>query len=289
MDKQLLVSIILPTYNGSSYIKQSIDSCLGQTYKNFELIIVDDCSSDETVNIIKSYSDPRIKYFKHERNLGLPRALNTGFENAKGEYLTWTSDDNFFHVDAIAKMVSILEKNKDIGFVYANFYLIDEKGKIFKSYRVGSSKSLDRGNLIGACFLYRREVYEKIGEYIPEFRLAEDYNYWLRIRQSFKMKKINDFLYYYRRHQKSLTWSNKLVENVEQMEKASNDYIPVSMRYYHKGQVFFYQKKYQESKKLLIKALAVNPFDLLVWRFFLFVILKILFPRIVDKIKKTRD
>src|SRR5436190_21740360 len=90
------VSIVLPTYNRAKYLKLSIDSCLIQTFKDFELIIVDDCSKDETPQTIKSYTDPRIRYHRNESNQRLPRSLNIGFSLAKGEYLTWTSDDNFF-------------------------------------------------------------------------------------------------------------------------------------------------------------------------------------------------
>ena len=107
------VSIVLPTYNGAKYIRQCINSCLNQTYNNIELIIVDDGSKDETPDIIKSYKDERIKYIMHARNLGLPYALNTGFRNAVGEYLTWTSDDNYYTKKAIETMLSFIkDKNQ---------------------------------------------------------------------------------------------------------------------------------------------------------------------------------
>src|SRR3990170_3452478 len=106
------VSIVLPTYNGEKYIRQSIDSCLNQTHENIELIIVDDCSIDNTPEIIKSYKDSRVKSLRHDQNKFLPHALNTGFSNATGEYLTWTSDDNYYAKEAIEKMVSFL-KNRN--------------------------------------------------------------------------------------------------------------------------------------------------------------------------------
>ncbi|MCX6718067.1 MAG: glycosyltransferase [Candidatus Staskawiczbacteria bacterium] len=289
MNENFLVSIVLPTCNGSRYLKQSIDSCLNQTYKNLELIIVDDGSSDNTADIIKSYSDRRIRYFKHEKNLGLPAALNTGFAKSAGEYLTWTSDDNFYAKKAIARMAEVLEKNKDIGFVYANFYLIDEAGKILKPLRAGSPKSLDNNNFIGACFLYRREVYEKIGEYDLKLRLAEDYNYWLRIRQSFKMKRINDFLYYYRHHQNSLTSLNKLAEIAAQVQKAGRGYVSCSAEYYHQGKVFFYKKDYKSAKKSLIKSVASKLFNFASWKLLIFVCLTILSPAFARRIKKIKN
>ena len=90
------VSIVLPTYNGARYLKSSVESCLNQTHKNIELVIVDDCSTDETPDIVRSYNDPRIRYVRNETNQRLPRSLNIGFALATGDYLTWTSDDNEF-------------------------------------------------------------------------------------------------------------------------------------------------------------------------------------------------
>ena len=160
--EQKKVSIILPTYNGSKYIAQAIKSFLNQKYSNIELVIVDDGSTDGVDAIINRHRDKRIIYVKHEKNMGLSAALNTGFALSSGDFLTWQSDDNFFHEKAIEKMVAFLQKHKDIFFVYSNFYLIDEEGRILKSFKVGSPKTLDIGNRIGSCFLYRREVYKKI-------------------------------------------------------------------------------------------------------------------------------
>src|SRR3989338_2958444 len=117
------VSIVLPTYNGSKYIRQSIDSCLKQTFKDFELIIVDDCSKEDIYQIIKSCNDPRIRYHRNETNQRLPRSLNIGFSLTKGKYLTWTSDDNFYLPPAIEKMIKIL-KEQQCEFVYTDIYAL---------------------------------------------------------------------------------------------------------------------------------------------------------------------
>lgn len=283
------VSIVLPTYNGAKYIKQSIDSCLKQTYSNLELIIVDDGSSNEISQIIKSYSDPRIKYFKHKRNLGLAQALNTGFAHAKGEYLTWISDDNFYLPEAVECMVKELEANPKVDFIYANYYVINEKGKLLRSARVGLIKNLDRHNCIGPCFLYRRKIYEKIGEYNPEFYLAEDYNYWLRVREKFQMQRLGEYLCYYRLHKKSLTSQYNLAKIEEQAQKASEKYVSQSMRFYRLGRVSFYKREYGKAEKMLIKSISLSPFNLQSWKLSIFIILKILFPSLANKIKRTNN
>lgn len=205
MEASEKVSIVLPTYNGAKYIQQSIGSCLKQTYKNIELIIVDDGSTDKTTEIIKSYHDARIRYIRHRKKKGLAHALNTGFAKATGEYLTWTSDDNYYAEKAVESMVDTLRTNKKIDFAYANYYMINEDGKVLQSIRGAPSKNLKEGNCIGPCFLYRRKIYEIIGEYNPEAFLVEDYEYWIRISKRFRMQMLDEYLYRHRLHPKSLT------------------------------------------------------------------------------------
>ncbi|MGD0577097.1 MAG: glycosyltransferase [Candidatus Staskawiczbacteria bacterium] len=282
-------SIILPTYNGTKHIKQSIKSCLGQTYNNLELIIVDDGSSAEILNIVDSFSDSRIKYIRHEKNKGLAEALNTGFSNSSGQYLTWTSDDNFYAPDAIKIMAKKLQENDKIDFVYANYYLVDDAGKMLRRVVPGSIKTMDMNNCIGACFLYKRKVYEKIGGYNSDFYLAEDYEYWLRIREKFNMVKLENFLYYYRQHKGSLSLSNKLSKIEEQAEKASSKYVRPSMRFYHRGKIFFYQKKYFLAQKFFIKSFLLEPFNIYIWRFMVFTLFCMFAPLFAEKIIKIKN
>ncbi len=205
LDASGKVSIILPTYNGAKYLQQSIDSCLNQTYKNIELIIVDDGSMDGTPDIIMSYQDERMKCIRHKKNKGLSYALNAGFKKATGEYLTWTSDDNYYAENALEIMVALLQTNRKIAFVYSNFYIINDVNKLLQTVNVLPSKNLKEYNCIGPCFLYRRKIYEVIGGYNPDFFLAEDYEYWIRIFKRFRMQKLEEFLYWHRLHSRSLT------------------------------------------------------------------------------------
>jgi len=199
------VSIVLPAYNGAKYIKQSVDSCLNQTYINIELIVVDDGSTDETTEIIKSYRDKRIKCLRHKKNKGLPYALNTGFANTTGEYLTWTSDDNYYNEKAIEKMLDFLE-NKKCPFVYCDFYRFDEKnpGNIRK-VNLPDVPVLKKHNDIGPCFLYSKKVKKVIGNYDTNVTLAEDYDYWIRVSKKFPMCHLAEPLYFHRVHAKSLS------------------------------------------------------------------------------------
>jgi glycosyltransferase involved in cell wall biosynthesis len=202
-----LVSVILPTYNGARYLREAIESCLAQTYRNWELIVVDDCSHDATPEIIAEYlvRDSRIKNIRHETNQKLPRALNTGHAAARGNYLMWTSDDNRFLPAALEEMTDFLEQHADVGLVYADCVLIDDGGRYLRDYPAQPPSKLAYMNPLGPCFLYRRSVYETVGGYDADLFLAEDYEYWLRVSRHFRLAPLHKTLYEYRWHSDSLT------------------------------------------------------------------------------------
>lgn len=203
-----LISIVLPVYNGAKYLRESIDSVLAQTYTNWELLIVDDCSKDETPAIAQEYvqRDSRIRYYRNEQNLRLPRNLNKGFLLTRGDYLTWTSDDNRFRPEALEKMHGALVAS-NAQFVYCSMDVIDENDKLIETYiaKPESIKRLVGFNTVGACFLYTRKAYEAVGDYDHEMILVEDYDYWQRIAMRFKTVVVEEILYDYRRHSGALT------------------------------------------------------------------------------------
>ena len=211
MNNNKLVSIILPVYNGADHISESIESVLKQTYQNWELIIVDDCSTDKTPEIIENFakSDSRIYVLHNEQNLKLPKTLNVGFAVAKGDYFTWTSDDNMYRTNAIEKMVSILEENSGIGLVYADYAVINDAGEIISEAKKAKPSEIRFYNTVGACFMYRRMLASKVGEYDPETFLAEDYDYWIRCYKYSDFLHVSENLYIYRWHNKSLSLTKR--------------------------------------------------------------------------------
>ena len=206
------VSIVLPTYNGSRYIRESIGSVLEQTYIDWELIIVDDCSTDDTLKIVRSYEsrDSRIRVIHNVVNKKLPGALNVGFENAKGKYLTWTSDDNAYLPKALTVMVERLEAS-NVPMVCADICVMDENGIVKKDMvRTYVDEELCRRNTVRACFLYRRQVLDAVGYYDTSLYCVEDYDYWLRVKQKYgRIERIDQVLYKYRCHEASLTSTKK--------------------------------------------------------------------------------
>ncbi|MBI5752379.1 MAG: glycosyltransferase [Hydrogenophilales bacterium] len=203
-----LVSVVLPTYKRAHLLAQAIRSVLDQTHTHLELIVVDDNSPDDTAAVVQSFNDPRVRYVKNDPNLKLPRALNRGFALARGDYLTWTSDDNLFADNAIEKMIKRLQAG-DCDFVYADYYLFSEQNADGQPLDIHHDKlpeqlQLEKGNHIGACFMYTRKIFEEIGDYDPELFLVEDYDYFIRASQRFRFCHIPEALYYFRRDDDTL-------------------------------------------------------------------------------------
>lgn len=207
--KPHLVSIVLPVHNGERYLRESVESCLGQTHQDIELIVVDDASTDSTADIVRSYDDPRIRLITNPENMGLPASLNAGFAVATGEFYTWTSDDNFYAPDGIAALLEALLSHPKAGLVYGSFHLIDEEGRVIGKKVCPPPAYLPRENVVGAYFLYRRQVAEVVGPYDPAMRLAEDYDYWLRVYRRFAILRCEADGYYYRVHSASLTGTSR--------------------------------------------------------------------------------
>lgn len=199
---------MLPVYNGSRFLSQSIDSVILQTYTNFELIIVDDCSTDETPGIIAEYvnSDNRIRTIRHSQNQHLPQALNTGFNAAKGDFFTWTSDDNIYKPNAIEHLVELLSQDTKMDIVYGNETSIDEAGNLIQGYEIDIPETIPILSCIGGYFMFRKHVYFDIGGYESEWFLVEDWQFWLKAYNAgLKFMKTEESNYLYRHSRTSLT------------------------------------------------------------------------------------
>lgn len=197
-----MISIVLPVYNGSRFLKESVDSIIAQSYSDWELILVNDCSTDNTLDICKDYSmkDSRISVYTNQKNMRQTWSMNFGFSKAKGDYLTWTSDDNRYKPTALEEMISYLENHQDCDFVYCDYDTIDENGKVTGTCTVDEPvMNLDHCS-VGACFLYKKLVREIVGDYDVESHYAQDYDYWIRVYDKMTMHTLHKCLYEYRYH-----------------------------------------------------------------------------------------
>ncbi len=200
------ISIILPTHNGARYLAGSIQSCLEQTFGDFELVVVDDASSDSTPRILEGFAaEPRVRILRSEQNLKLPGALNMGFAQARGRLLTWTSDDNLYEPGALEALRRVLVERPGIDLVYADYSVIDLEGRVLRQHRCSDPDYMVERNCVGACFMYRRSVMERVGPYETETFLAEDYDFFLRtFLAGLRMHHLAEVLYRYRVHGASL-------------------------------------------------------------------------------------
>lgn len=201
-----LISIVLPVHNGETFLEVAIRSILNQTYSNFELIIVDDFSKDNSVSIANKFAekDNRIKVILNNENKKLPASLNIGHRYAKGDLITWTSDDNILKPNFLDCLIDSLLKNQ-ADIVYSNYDIINENGNLKRIHRTGPTEHILFGNKIGASFLYKKEVYQELQGYDETLFLLEDYDFWLRASTKFIFYHLDANLYQYRLHTGSLT------------------------------------------------------------------------------------
>ncbi len=206
-DPRPLVSIVLPVHNGERFLREALGSCQLQTYPHWELIAVDDCSTDSTPEILAEVAaaDPRIRVIRNQNHLGLPNSLNTGFASARGAIFTWTSDDNKYLPTALECMLRTLTEHPNVALVYASQEFIDEGGASVAIHPAASPETLCCFDIVNACFAYRREVWERLGGYDDNYRLVEDWEYWLRIARHYDLLPIQECLYQYREHPATLT------------------------------------------------------------------------------------
>lgn len=216
-----VISIVIPSYNGQKFIKEAIDSVISQSYKNWELILVDDGSKDQTAEIMKKYCNQYTNIFfcQHIKNLGVSSALNTGFKKAKGCYHSWISDDNIFKNDALEIMVKEIMSSDNIDIVYTNHDIIDEKGLFINTNKAGEARKIVFRYVIGPCFLYKSSCYVKTKGYNTDYRMCEDYDFFLRLYYlGCNFKHIDKSLFLFRRHQSAMSNNIKsLVSNTEKI------------------------------------------------------------------------
>lgn len=213
-----LVSIVVPTYNRAHLLPQALDSCLGQTYRNIEVIVVNDGSLDNTEELLHRYAqtDPRVRVFT-KANEGIADTLNYGHDRARGAYVAWTSDDNLYYPDAIETMVAHLESHPDVGMVYADARFIDAEGRVMRIVHAPEPDVMAKHDFIQAAGLYRRSVYTVTGGFRRRWVRCQDFDFYIRAYHVCKVNHIPRVLYDYRWHEMSMSGNHEahLLENAE--------------------------------------------------------------------------
>lgn len=202
MNPEPLISVVIPTYNRGKLILRSINSVLNQTYKNIELIVVDDCSTDNTADVVKNIGDKRIKYIKLEKNSGACVARNRGIDKANGEYIAFNDSDDVWHSDKLEKQIACLEeKNADIvscamdvfdESANKKMYSFPESSKI--SEGLVTFKNLLRLNCTSTQLLFGRTECFKTEKFNPKMPRFQDWEECLRLSKRYKFYFQNEIL-----------------------------------------------------------------------------------------------
>jgi glycosyltransferase involved in cell wall biosynthesis len=191
MYTQELVSIIIPTYNHSHMLPLAIKSALNQTYKNIELIIVDDGSTDNTEETVKGFIDPRIQYIRHAENKGLPASRNTGIKASNGEFVAFLDSDDEFLPEKIDENVRIMSENDGtIGLVCSNCSTVNKQGG-FKAMADKREADTLWHTPSPSTWLVRKEVFGHIGLFDVDFLTGQDREFLFRFHFKFRLKYIN--------------------------------------------------------------------------------------------------
>lgn len=195
----------MPVYNSEKYLNEAIDSILNQTFSDFELIIINDGSTDGSENIILSYNDNRIKYFVNEKNIGILHTRLRMIAKAKGQYIAYLDNDDIAMTDRFEKEVEFLDNNPDYALCGAWGIMIGSDGKYLKKMNLSANDEDIKSNLLFSnCFIqssmmFRRDILVQ-NPYDEAFPLAKDYNLWCILSEKYKLKNLSAHLVKYRWH-----------------------------------------------------------------------------------------
>jgi glycosyltransferase involved in cell wall biosynthesis len=207
VDHRPKVSVIIPTYNHKKFISEAIQSVLDQTFRDFELIIIDDGSTDGTANVVNSFSDGRIKYV-YQSNCGRSYARNRALNIASGRYITFLDSDDLYLPDKLQLQVDFLDTHPEFGMVYTSAYCMDEAGILLNdSYMATVSGQIYKDiafyvpvTITLPTVMARREVFDKVGGFDEKMERFEDTDMWRRIAKEYLVGAIPDFTCKLRTH-----------------------------------------------------------------------------------------
>ncbi len=291
------ISVIIPVYNHEKYIAESIESVLNQSYKDFEIVVVDDGSTDRTPEILRDFGC-KIKYIRQE-NKGGAAALNTAIRNSTGEYLAWVSSDDVFMPTKLEDQIKFFNENPGVDLTYADFYIIDKNGEIKRE--VHSPYYSDRktfvynmliGNFInGSSVMFKRSCIEKVGYFDEEMKYHADGNMWFRMLKHYNFGHIPKPLLKYRWHNTNLSHDTeqmkrylaihyKKVFSLYKLEEIFDPNIAEGQKEFKSysyrilADILFNQKLYTFAFAYMMRSLKASPFSVSIYLSFLFLLLR---------------
>jgi glycosyltransferase involved in cell wall biosynthesis len=212
------VSVCVPTYNRARFLPDALDSVLRQPFADFEIVVVDDGSTDDTPAVIARYADPRVRAFRQPQNSGRSRARNRAVSEARGEFVLWLADDDVLVEDTLTRYARVISEDPGLDIVYGNLQLFDDgTGEDIIPYEpndwTGREDRLPGAFLHGSCLpdggsLIRRALYDRFGLYDDEFVRAQDYEFWTRVVGHVRVRKVDGVVYLYRKHDANVSFGH---------------------------------------------------------------------------------
>ncbi len=268
------ISVVMPVYNVAEFVGQAIQSVLDQTMKDFELIIVDDCSPDNSIEICESFQDPRIRIVRHTQNRGLAGARNTGIHAARAPLIAFLDSDDFWHPQKLEKHLDHMQRRTSVGISFSRSAFVDRWGTPLRCYQMPLLSSITPDHLFcrnpvgnGSAPVVRREVFDAIGYqaefqgepeiryFDSELRRSEDIECWLRIslRTRWGIEGIPDPLTFYRLNEGGLSANlHKQLESWEEVVEKTHSYSPQFVeRHYRTARA--YQLRYLSRQAIRLR------------------------------------
>src|SRR3990170_293893 len=216
------VTVLMPVYNGGEYLKLSIESILSQTYKDFELLIINDCSTDNSMEVIQSFNDSRIVVHSNPVNMGQTKSLNVGLRLAKGKYIAVNDADDLSLPQRIEKQLKFILKNPQYVVVGTSAFIMNRAGRVKRSflksidYREILLGILNNTPVIHGSVIMNKDVILSQGGYDEEFRICQDYALWSSLMQKgFKIANIPDIMVVIRHYMDSVSFKEKDAQTLE--------------------------------------------------------------------------
>lgn len=257
LQSENLVSVITPAYNSERFIAETINSVISQTYQNWELIIVDDGSTDNTVNVVKSFQekDARIKLFENKTNKGSAFSRNLALRNAKGRWIAFLDSDDLWHPSKLEKQIEFMSKN-DLHFSYTNYCEINENSEE-TGISITGPKTINKNKMLAYCWpgcltvMYDAEFTGTMQTY--DIKINEEYALWINVARKTNCYLLDENLAKYRRHTKSLSnisylklikWHYLLFRKAENKNVIASLFLTFGNLIFGTYKKMFYRKRY---------------------------------------------
>jgi len=270
------VSVIIPAYNAMAFLPETLDSVLDQTFKDFEVIIVNDGSKDNIVEWATTITDSRVRLISQE-NQGVSQARNTGILNSQSTYIAFLDADDIWDPSKLEKQLKAFQTNPELGLVDTQVFMVDPQNQIL--YRAGSS--YPEGNVLrraieenlvmcGSSPMIRRQCIEKVGLFDTDLHGPEDWHMWARIAMHYPFKMIEEPLVRYRQHPSSISknWKRMSIETSKAIEKVftivPSEFLWIKKRTKARANLYSAQlasvgKNYTQSLFYCIQAFSCSP------------------------------